>query len=120
MSPTSTPHGYPAPLGTDRLADGDDTMHNLATAVDTRLGVVAGGTVTIPVVVAGTNYQVAVTFPAGRFTDVPAMSVTPMGTSAQALRASVTAPTVNGVTIVGSRDSSVAPFPVQWMAVLAP
>jgi hypothetical protein len=120
MSPSNTPHGYPYPLGSDRLADGDDAMRNLATAIDTRLGVVAGGVVTIPVVAAGTNYNVVVTYPVGRFTALPHVSVTPVGIQANSLRASIRDPLTTGCTIVGSRDNGTATFPVQWMAVYAP
>lgn len=35
--PANTPNGFPYPLGTDRLMDGDDSIHNLATAIDNDL-----------------------------------------------------------------------------------
>lgn len=35
--PANTPNGFPYPLGTDRLMDGDDAIHNLATAIDNDL-----------------------------------------------------------------------------------
>jgi hypothetical protein len=68
--PANTPRGYPYPLGTDRVMDGDDAIHNLATAIDTKLGVSAVGLVTHSF--AGANQStVAVTFPAGRFVNPP-------------------------------------------------
>lgn len=121
MSPGATSHGYPYPLGTDRVADGDEAIRDLAQAIDTKLGVVAGGTVTIPIVAAGTNYNVVVTYPAGRFVDVPSVFVTPQSVTPTAVRASVRDATLaTGMTVVGTRDSGTATFPVMWVAVLAP
>jgi hypothetical protein len=69
--PANTPKGYPYPLGTDRVMDGDDSIHSLATAVDSRLGVACAGTGVINVTTGGTAAVLAVTFPAGLFTAVP-------------------------------------------------
>lgn len=68
--PANTPLGYPYPLGTDRVMDGDDAIHNLATAVDTRAGVFASGLAQIASV-GGTTVGVAITLPVGRFTLPP-------------------------------------------------
>lgn len=119
MSPT-TPHGYPYPLGTDRLADGDDVMRDLAQAIDTRLGVYAAGVVTPPIVAAGANANVAVTFPVGRFPATPAVLATPRATNPNNVRATAAGATATGVTIYGGRDSGTAVFDVMWLAVLAP
>lgn len=120
MSPSTTPHGYPYPLGTDRLTDGDESIRDLALAVDGRLGVIAGGTVNVPIVAAGNAVTVAVTYPAGRFTALPSLSVTPLSTAPGSVRSSVRDPLATGFTLVGSRDSGTNAFPVQWIAVQAP
>lgn len=41
--PANTTNGLPYPLGTDRVADGDDAIKNLAEAVDAQLWGPAGG-----------------------------------------------------------------------------
>src|SRR4029077_470139 len=80
--PANTPKGFPYPLGTDRLMDGDDAIHNLATAVDTLTGVFASGTVNTPVPGAlNPVVSVAVTFPVGRFTAPPQVSVCAIASS---------------------------------------
>ena len=68
--PANTPRGYPYPLGTDRVMDGDDAIGSLASAVDTRLGVSASGSITHPFNNV-TQSVIAVTFPAGRFVNPP-------------------------------------------------
>jgi hypothetical protein len=70
---SNTAKGYPYPVGTDRLTDGDDAIHDLATAVDTKAGCAASGNVTGNIVTGGTAVSVAVTFPAGRFPATPAV-----------------------------------------------
>jgi len=67
---TTTRAGYPYPVGTDRVMDGDDAIKNLATKVDQNLGLgFYYGSVTAPAPTAtDLNTIVAVTFPAGRFT----------------------------------------------------
>lgn len=72
--PATTPHGLPYPLGTDRVADGDDAIHNLATALD-RVAGTAAGTSGIPISAASLG-SVAVTLPAGRFLAAPAITAT--------------------------------------------
>jgi len=54
--------------------DGDDAIGALATAVDTKAGLLASGTVTITLTSAQTQNAVLVTFPAGRFTVAPAVA----------------------------------------------
>ena len=61
----NTPTGWPYPVGTDRVMDGDNVIAALATMADTRLGRgLAAGTVSVPIVTIGVNATVAVTFPA--------------------------------------------------------
>lgn len=69
--PSTTPKGFPYPLGTDRVMDGDDAIRNLATAVDGSVGAHAAGTVSITTPSADTGATTAVTFPVGRFTTAP-------------------------------------------------
>lgn len=83
--PANTPKGYPYPLGTDRVMDGDDSIHALATAVDKRQAV--WGTGTVPLVNTGSAANVAVTFPASSFT-VPPTAVMVITTSARLVPAS--------------------------------
>ena len=67
----TTAHGYPYPLGTDRVMDGDNVMQALAEKVEARL---RGGTWSgYYVITAATNARgsVNVTFPVGTFTAVP-------------------------------------------------
>lgn len=71
--PANTAKGYPYPLGTDRLMDGDDSIHNLAEAVDSKLGVAAAGYASVPIASGSAQGTVTVTFPAGRFTAAPIM-----------------------------------------------
>jgi hypothetical protein len=63
-----TPGGLPYPVGTDKVVDGDDAIHALATAVDRRVSRVA--TFTAPNAIMPADSQVAV----GVFTNVPARS----------------------------------------------
>jgi hypothetical protein len=104
--PANTPKGYPYPLGTDRVTDGDDSIHALATAVDTRAGVGTAGTVSTPVP-GGVNIQtsVAVTFPAGLFTAAPSVIATVGGGAPQQAACSWSAVTATGCTLWGVRLS---------------
>ena len=116
--PANTPKGYPYPLGTDRLMDGDDSIHNLATAVDTNLGVAASGIVTSPPFpgVADGTCSIAVTFPVGRFTAVPVVTVTAVGSGP--FMTSVLSTTTAGVTLYAARrNTSTSTAPLQWLAV---
>jgi hypothetical protein len=117
--PANTPKGYPYPLGTDRLMDGDDAIHNLATAVDTKLGVAAAGQAVLPSGSVGTVVSVAVTFPAGLFTASPICMATYNGTSSSVLMAlAVSSISVTGTTIFGGRASgSAGSVNVWWHAI---
>jgi hypothetical protein len=69
---SQTAKGYPYPVGSDRVMDGDNAIQALAEAVDTRTGVSASGTATISISAAASG-SVTVTFPAGRFTVPPSV-----------------------------------------------
>lgn len=70
----TTALGFPYPLGTDRVMDGDDAIRALAEAVDSKLGVTAAGAGVIVGTGAATA-QVVVTLPAGRFVAAPSAVV---------------------------------------------
>jgi hypothetical protein len=118
--PANTAKGYPYPLGTDRVMDGDDAIHNLANAVDSKLGVAAGGSATLPAPSA-TNIPVslAVTFPAGRFTVAPFVTASPTGGSPQALApCTVVSVTAAGFTLYGARvGGGMATILCYWQAI---
>jgi hypothetical protein len=98
--PANTPKGYPYPLGTDRAMDGDDSIHNLATAVDTKAGVAASGIAASPVPGAlNTPVSVAVTFPAGLFTATPNVTVTCVSGGPQNQACSAATVTATGATL---------------------
>lgn len=59
--PANTPDkGYPYPLGSDRLMDGDDAIHALATSVDYSI---QAGTVVVTPSAQDTDTSLTVTFP---------------------------------------------------------
>ena len=118
--PANTAKGYPYPLGTDRVMDGDDAIHNLASAVDSKIGVGAGGTATLPQPsAANTPVNIAVTFPAGRFTGTPWITAVPSGGSPHVFSpCTVVSPTNTGFILYGARVSGgMATIPCYWMAI---
>ena len=116
--PANTAKGYPYPLGTDRLMDGDDATHTHASAVDTKVGVAAAGQVVTAVPGAlNTPVSVAVTFPAGLFTAAPAVTVSPGGGTPHQLATSWSAVTAAGVTVWGVRTAgSLAAITLNYIA----
>jgi hypothetical protein len=72
---SQTAKGYPYPVGTDRVADGDNAIQALAEAVDAKLGISASGSASISIASAASG-SVTVTFPVGRFTVPPAITHT--------------------------------------------
>lgn len=118
MSGATTPHAYPYPLGTDLVSDGDNTLAALATMIDTKLGVWAAGTATVPIVAAGTGASIAVTFPVGRFTAAPVVVCSPeMGNPFQDPRATAINATTSGFTCWAARMAGTAALAVWWRAV---
>lgn len=117
----NTPHGYPYPVGTDRVMDGDDAIHSLATAVDGQLGVMASGLATTPTPGAvNTAMTVAVTFPVGRFNAPPNVTCAPTLGQPWTVGVSVSAspaPTATGCSLIGARLSgALAAIPIYWIA----
>lgn len=106
--PANTARGYPYPLGTDRVMDGDDAIKNLATAVDTKTGV---GCVVRPLInipTGPTSTSVAITFPAGLFTAAPSVVALPESSAPGAFNVSVGAISTSGATIFANRGSGSA------------
>jgi hypothetical protein len=116
--PDVTRLGYPFPVGTDRVMDGDDAIKALATAVDTKLGAAASGSATVPITAGATVASISVTFPAGRFTAAPAV-LTTVNTGAQpdTFHSNAAGITATGCTIYGIRVNGASPFPVAWLAI---
>jgi hypothetical protein len=120
--PSTTAHGYPYPVGTDRVTDGDNAIQALAERIDTTLGAIASGVanVTFPGAVPGSTITV-VTLPAGRFTAPPGVHATK--NSGQAARAVPYASGSTNTTIsLGAYDPGGNPaagviVPVAWIAI---
>lgn len=73
--PNNTPKGWPYPIGTDRVADGDDAMRAIAEKADAVVPMAqAAGFVAVNVA-ASVQGTAAVTFPVGRFTQSPIVVV---------------------------------------------
>ena len=119
MSPASTARGYPYPLGTDPVMQGDDAMHSLADALDVKAGSSAAGSLTITIGSAMTPVTVSVTFPTGRFKVAPVVVTTPSSTlpqTAQVSAANSPAVTATGFTAVGARTSGAQNIVTYWQA----
>jgi hypothetical protein len=72
MTMAATTRGYPYPVGTDRVMDGDNAIQALAQAVNDKAGgPTVTGEVTMTTLANGASGNVAVTFPAGRFSGTP-------------------------------------------------
>jgi hypothetical protein len=67
---STTTQGYPYPLGTDRVMDGDDAIKALAEKADANAGATASGRASASTTNTPSG-TVVVTFPAGRFVAAP-------------------------------------------------
>lgn len=116
----NTPKGFPYPVGTDRVMDGDDAIRALATAVDTSVGVLAAGTVSITTPASGAG-TAAVTFPVGRFTVAPFVALTLVSTGATVGNGNQTATGIGtgGFTANYNRGAA-ATFTLHWIAIQNP
>jgi len=100
--PSQTAHGYPYPLGTDRVMDGDDSIKALAEVCDKRAPL--AGYVILPAVNAGTSMAgIAVTFPVGLFVKAPLVLCT---ASNSRVTTASQAPSPTGFTYSASNWSS--------------
>lgn len=106
--PANNAYGYPYPLGTDRLMDGDDAIKALADAIMNKLRyALMSGTVTVPVSSGSAVGTAAVTFPAGMFAAPPGVVATYNGTNVAWSLINVSAVTTSGCTIgVSHRDGT--------------
>jgi len=114
--PGTTASGYPYPLGTEPVAQGDDAIHALADKIEANLRATAAGVVTITTV-ANTYTTVAVTFPVGRFTVAPTVVVswTTNAHNTTMLGCAATSITAAGCN-VGALRTSASPTQVAWIA----
>jgi hypothetical protein len=76
----TTPLGYTYPEDTDPVAAGAQNIKALALSVDSRLGVHAAGSLSVPINNSATGSAV-VTLPAGRFTAAPVLAVASLNSS---------------------------------------
>jgi hypothetical protein len=115
----NTPHGYPYPVGTDLISNGDDVMRSLGQALDSRAGASASGSAVVVISAQSDPANVAVTFPAGRFATAPYPTVTAITSVPQNCHVSVStaAPvTTAGFTITGTRTVGAGNITVHWQA----
>lgn len=106
----TTAHGYPYPLGTDRVMDGDDVIHSLADKVDTNLGYgMFSGQVSLTINALNTPVSVAVTFPVGRFTVAPNVAVGLNTGAPNTNMGSMSGTSATGVTIWAVRTGGTVP-----------
>ena len=119
--PANTAKGYPYPLGTDRLMDGDDSIHSLATAVETLLGVAASGTVVVTLTTGAFTGNTAITFPVGRFATAP-MGFATCHSGPTAYYGSAGQPTTSGMLVyathrAGTTVGSTTNLTCSWFAI---
>jgi hypothetical protein len=115
----TTPTGWPYPEGTDRVMDGDDAIHALASRLDTLLGYgIASGVALTPVPPAyDTVVSVPVVFPAGRFTKPPTVLVSSNANHPEAVGVTSSVVTAEGFTALGARHTGpLVEIQVMWIA----
>lgn len=113
--PGTTSKGFPYPLGTEPVADGDDAIKNLAQSVDSKVGVLASGLASV-VLSSQIQNSITVTFPAGRFVAAPNVVATSESGNYVAMS---TSPTTTNVLIWASSKTGVSSsgtVPVRWIA----
>jgi len=117
--PSSTAKGFPYPVGTDLLADGDNAIQSLAEAVDSKVGAMATGQVVIAITATTTPMSATVTFPAGRFTAAPRVLCTAEFNSPNLMSPA----TANGITTTGAviwisrLSGGNTGYQVSWLAI---
>ena len=119
MSTGTTPKGYVTVSGDDPVINGDNVITTLAGQIDANLGRAAVGSTTVVITTIGTAGSTVVTFPAGRFTAGPMVTVSYASTNPHggAVGASAAA-TATSVTIYATKLSgSVANMTVIWQAI---
>lgn len=93
--PGTTAKGYPYPLGTELVSEGDNVLQQLAQAIDVQLGKVAAGAVPVTTT-SSAAASLAVTFPVGRFTAAPICLAMAGATAIDTVRASCAGVTAAG------------------------
>lgn len=116
--PAATTKGYPYPVGTDRVMDGDDAIKNLAQKVDDNLKAgIASGVATAAMNGTTDGTPLGVTLPAGRFTVAPNVVVC-VSAGGAGLWATNSGPTTTSFSIVlHTRSADSSSWPVTWIAV---
>lgn len=115
----TTAKGFPYPIGTDRVMDGDDAIKALAEAVGNYHGARIWATQVSVSVAAAASGNAAVTFPAGLFTAAP-VCVASVALNSTAYFAICTGATASGCTATAvHRDGTVTTgsVPVSVIAV---
>lgn len=114
----TTPNGYPYPVGTDLVNTGDDTLHALADAADTKGSITASGFGSFPAP-SGLNTPVtlAVVLPAGRFTATPGVTITGVGNNPERSSMSAIPNTTNGFLAYLSRNQGLTSTDFYWQAI---
>ena len=105
----ATAHGYPYPLGTDRVMDGDDAIKALADKIEARLtGGLCTGNVTMNNIAAhAKQYQVFV-YPVGMFTAPPQVFTGIEGVDPSFFWATASSADVNSCTVACYNNQAVA------------
>lgn len=106
----TTASGYPFPVGTDRVMDGDDAIKALADKIEANLRQgtwVVAGSITINAL--NTPASSFFTWPAGRFTVAPVCAATPVASPGNIYATLATLPTTASVQVSMSRVSGTVP-----------
>jgi hypothetical protein len=111
--------GLTVPDDSDPVAQGAAAMRTIAS----KIGAMATGTASISIPTAQTVSSVAVTFPAGRFTAIPAVVVnrsTLIGWGSMPIQYWAAGATTTGFTLNALSAATGGAASVQWIAVQAP
>ena len=117
--PAQTPNGYPYPLGTDAVSQGDDAIKALADTLDARMGnlAMAAGMLTGQVT-SNVSVVVALTFPVGRFSAAPMVAGIGYNTSTSFVNFS--SATKDGCSMTVKHYTGTTgtyTFPFSWIAI---
>jgi hypothetical protein len=115
----TTAGGLPYPEPTDPFGAGSQNIKALAEAIEKDTpAAIASGAVTWPSQAANGSGGVGVTFPVGRFTLPPAVTVAPVIAVPKNWSAGVGTPSAASVTLYGSNNTGAAlGVPGRWIAV---
>ena len=115
--PGQTSKGFPYPIGTDKVSQGDDTLQALAVKLNDGAGASASGFVTVTGFTSPPQTRnVTVTFPVGRFTDVPYATVVGRLTNPDSGSVGVLNVTAAGMTVYAFRAASASDINTSWVA----